>query len=49
VNPLKGKFAGRTLNTLPDWYLRWAAVNTKGWVSSLFRKERDRRHGKQTA
>jgi superfamily II DNA or RNA helicase len=49
MNPLKGKFAGRTLNTLPDWYLRWAAVNTKGWVSSLFRKERERRNAKQTA
>jgi len=49
MNPLKGKFAGRTLNTLPDWYLRWASVNTRGWVSTLFRKERERRRGKQTA
>lgn len=49
MNPLKGKFAGRQMNTLPDWYLRWAAVNTKGWVSAMFRKERERRNAKQTA
>jgi hypothetical protein len=49
MNPLKGKFAGRTMNTLPDWYLRWASTSTKGWVRNLFIKERERRRGRQTA
>ena len=49
MNPLKGKFAGRMMNTLPDWYLRWASTSTKGWVRNLFVRERERRRERQPA
>jgi superfamily II DNA or RNA helicase len=45
-NPLRGKFAGLTLNELPDYYLSWALTqkSVTGWIRSLFIKERDRRN-----
>jgi superfamily II DNA or RNA helicase len=47
-NPLKGKYAGRTLNELPGNYLEWGAANRKltSWIRNLYLKELRRRDAK---
>lgn len=43
TNPLKGKFAGRRMNELPDYYVAWGSRTLNGWVRQLFSKEMARR------
>ena len=42
-NPLKGKFAGRRMSELPDYYVAWGTRTLNGWVRQLFAKELTRR------
>ena len=43
TNPLKGKFAGRRMSELPDYYVSWGSRTLNGWVRQLFAKELTRR------
>jgi superfamily II DNA or RNA helicase len=43
TNPLKGKFAGRRMSELPDYYVAWGTRTLNGWVRQLFAKELTRR------
>jgi superfamily II DNA or RNA helicase len=45
TNPLRGKYGGQKMSDLPDNYISWAcqAPTIKGWVKSLFVRERSRR------
>jgi superfamily II DNA or RNA helicase len=43
TNPLKGKYAGYRMADLPDFYVDWGARSMKGWVRTLFVKEKNRR------
>lgn len=43
TNPLKGRYAGRKMNELPDHYVEWGERTLKGWVRQLFGKELQRR------
>jgi superfamily II DNA or RNA helicase len=48
-NPLRGKFGGKLMSELPDYYVSWGARNPTltGWVKGLFKKEMERRHDKR--
>lgn len=47
-NPLKGKYGGVQMSSLPEFYVRWGSGNDKltGWIRSMFKQELERRHGK---
>jgi superfamily II DNA or RNA helicase len=42
-NPLRGKFAGRKMSELPDYYVEWGSKTLNGWVRQMFHKELTRR------
>ena len=48
-NPINGKFAGKKMSELPDYYVAWGSRELKGWPRSLFNKEKERRRERQTA
>ena len=45
-NPLKGKFAGKRMAELPEYYLTWGCNNPKltAWIRGIYRKEQRRRY-----